>query len=44
MSRKTKYNKTWTESYSWISPVRNNEYSARCEICIIIYNKDFFSS
>jgi hypothetical protein len=35
--RKTKFNSSWKESFTWISAVRGDEFSASCNIC----NKKF---
>ena len=35
--RKTKFNISWKETYTWISVVRGDEFSANCNIC----NKKF---
>ena len=35
--RKTKFNNSWKETYTWISFVRRDEFSANCNIC----NKKF---
>ena len=31
--RKTKFNNSWKETYTWISVVRGDEFSANCNIC-----------
>ena len=35
--RRTKFNNSWKETYTWISVVRGDEFSANCNIC----NKKF---
>ena len=35
--RKTKFNNSWKETYTWIIVVRRDEFSANCNIC----NKKF---
>ena len=35
--RKTKFNNSWKDSYTWINSLKGDEYNARCSIC----NKTF---
>lgn len=32
-NRKTSYNDNWNKTYSWISPVEKDKYSANCVLC-----------
>ena len=38
MSKKTKYNKSWQDSFDWVSQVKEDYHAARCNICNKVFS------
>ena len=38
MSKKKKYNKSWQDSFDWVSQVKEDYHAPRCNICNKVFS------